>query len=259
MKLWLGALLFASCAPLAREPRAPSPGASHVTIATFNILDDRATDPATLDAIGALDAEIVALQEITPECVPLLRGRYGARYPYMILHPKDAAGIGFVSRYPLIERAFLPGPNGWHPALHVTAETPNGPLHLLNVHLHAPEGRFVSALRSIAETPAQHRAEIAQFFAASTPTPDLVLGDFNEDANGAAVQWLETRGFQNVLPLYRPGQFTWQGHSVGGLFQHAIDHVMSGPGLSPLDAHVSAHGASDHLPIVAGFELVPHH
>ncbi|MGZ6088026.1 MAG: endonuclease/exonuclease/phosphatase family protein [Polyangiales bacterium] len=256
--LWPMLAVF-SCAPLAREPRAPETGAPHVRIATFNILDDRATDPATLDAIGALDAEIVALQEITPESVPLLRARYSKRFPFMIFHPKDAAGIGFLSVHPLVERAFLPGPNGWHPALHVTADTLAGTLSILNVHLHAPEGKFVKSLLSIATTPTEHRDEIARFFSACAPSPDVVLGDFNEDTSGAAVRWLEARGFQNVLPLYRPGQFTWQGKSVGGLFQHTIDHVMLGPSLSPLDGAISGHGVSDHLPVTAHFEWSGHH
>jgi hypothetical protein len=44
--------------------------------------------------------------------------------------------------------------------------------------------------------------------------PTVIAGDFNESPKGDAVRVLEQRGFRNALPLFHPGQPTWQGRSV---------------------------------------------
>ena len=85
--------------------------------------------------------------------------------------------------------------------------------------------------------------------------PTVVAGDFNEGIEGAAVRWLEDRGFQNTLHAFRPGQFTWAGRSVGQTYDLAIDHVMAGPAFDLLDARTSRLGNSDHLPVTAQLEL----
>ncbi|MGZ3419486.1 MAG: endonuclease/exonuclease/phosphatase family protein [Polyangiales bacterium] len=246
--------VFAGCGQRPLEPRDPDPGSVHFTVGTFNIRDDMSTDPRTVDAIGALGVDILAIQEVTPELEAILRERYKQKYPYMMFHSSDAAGIGFMSVFPVVEREFMQVTNGWHPALHASVQTPAGWLEVLEVHLHAPEGKYLAALQSIAETPQDHENEISLFTATCSKPPMLVLGDFNEDGAGRAVTWLENRGFVNALPLYHPGQYTLQGKSVGGQFQMALDHVMFGPQLIPLNAWIGPQGASDHIPVMVSFE-----
>jgi endonuclease/exonuclease/phosphatase family metal-dependent hydrolase len=249
--------LFVACGQKPLEPREPDPGMAHFSVATFNVLDEKATDPGTVAAIEAIHVDILALQEVTPELEAILRVSLKDRYPYMTFHSSDAAGIAVLSAFPMVEKKFMPLTNGWHPALQVSVQTPAGSLEILEVHLHAPEGKLIKAVQSMAETPQDHRNEIATFTAECDKPPMLILGDFNEDTTGAAVRWLEDRGFVNALPLYHPGQFTWKGSSVGGQFQGTLDHIMFTTQLIPLDAHIAENGASDHIPVIANFEANP--
>lgn len=254
----IGLLLVVACAgcgerPL--EPREPTPGVAHFTIATYNILDKASRDPGTVEAVGAVGADIVCLQEVTPEWEAILRVRYRERYPHMLFYPSGSAGLGFLSRFPLEDHKFVPGPNGWHPAWHVHVETPAGWLQVLNVHLRAPEGRGVENLRSIAALSSDHRDSIELFRSQGKDgMPTVVLGDFNEGTDGGAVELLEGIGFRNVLPLYHPGQFTWRHASVGNQFTQTIDHILFDKSLVPLNAYVKTIGGSDHLPVIAHFE-----
>jgi endonuclease/exonuclease/phosphatase family metal-dependent hydrolase len=246
------------CGQKPLDAREPDPGMAHFTIATFNVLDDDATNPATVDAIGKIDADILALQEVTPALETILREKFAAKYPYMIFHPSDAAGIGAMSRFPMKEGKFMELTNGWHPSLELSVETPAGKLEILQVHLHAPEGNGPGVLKSIAETPQDHRNEMELFTAQCAEPPKIVLGDFNEDGAGAGVKMLEDRGYVNALPLYHPGQFTWKGKkSVGGQFQAAYDHIMFSKELEPLNSWIGPNGASDHIPVMASFQAKP--
>ncbi|MGZ3419642.1 MAG: endonuclease/exonuclease/phosphatase family protein [Polyangiales bacterium] len=250
-RAWLvGLVMLSSCGQRPLQPRDPDPGVPHFTVATFNVFDEHASDPATIEAIGATGADVIALQETTPESEAILRARYAEKYPHSLFK----LGIGFLSIYPMVERDYLPSLDGWHSGLHVTVTTPAGPIELLNVHLAAPEGKFLKSLKSIADMPAVHRDQMQEFVDTCARKPVVVLGDFNEDDGGAAVSWLEGRGFHNILPLYHPGQFTWQGKSVGGQFAQALDHIMFSSSLQPLDSWVGGNGVSDHIPVMAHLE-----
>jgi len=250
--------LSVGCGERPLTPREPTPGVAHFKIATYNVHDETATDPATLAAIGQLDAEMIALQEVTAQAEPLIRARYLERYPHMLFHPSGSAGLGFLSKWPLSDQGLTDPGQGWHPAWHVWVQTPSGLLEALVVHLRAPQGKGVASVRSVAALSDDHRAEIRAFTdKCAGELPVVVLGDFNESPDGAAVQYLEDRGYRNALPLFRPGQFTWRTGSVGGQFNSAIDHILFDPGMEPLNAYVLNIGRSDHLPVVAHLELSP--
>ena len=74
------ALLCTACGRRPLEPRDPDPGRFHFTIQSYNILDSNVADPSTLDALGRANADIVALQEITPEWQTAIEARYGSSY-----------------------------------------------------------------------------------------------------------------------------------------------------------------------------------
>lgn len=251
-------VLASGCAQPPLKARDADPGVPNFTVATFNILDEQASDPSTVRAIGETGADVIALQEVTDVAIPAIRDKYWQTYPYMIFHPSGSAGIGMISKFPMVEREFLQAPNGWHPSLHVTVSSPMGDIEVLNLHLHAPDGKFIKSLQSFAALSSDHVNEMNIFWSQCTKAPTLVLGDFNEDDGGAAVKWLEDRGFTNILPLYHPGQFTWQGKSLGGQFSQALDHVMYTGEFVPLNAWVGDHGVSDHIPVMAHFEAAAH-
>lgn len=250
---------LAGCPERPLEPRAPTPGVFHFTVQTFNVEFGDSSDPVTVAAVGEADADIVCLQEVTPAWQAVLMARYAQRYPHMVFHvrgPTSTAGLAVLSRYPIDDQGVQPAPNGWHPAWHLHVETPGGSVQLLHVHLRAPLNGRSGALESYLKVEDDHRLEIDQFAQVLEENrPTLVLGDFNEEADGAALRFLEERGFTNALPLFHPGQGTWRYRSVADQFDRALDHILYGAGLAPLDAWVRRRGHSDHLPVVGHFEL----
>jgi endonuclease/exonuclease/phosphatase family metal-dependent hydrolase len=241
------------------EPRDPTPNTFHLTIQSYNVEFDHFRDPATVAAVGRNSADVMALQEVTPEWEEVLRREYADSYSYMLFYAEpNSGGMAVLSRFPIVDLGFHPGPNDWHPAWHVGVETPAGPMQLLNVHLRAPLNGRDSSVESYLQTDEDHRLSIEQFRAeCDGALPTVVLGDFNEGVDGEAVRVLEDNGYRNVLPLYRPGQGTWRYRSIGGQFDATYDHILFDDAFDSLNAWVTRAGNSDHLPVVAHLEVSP--
>ena len=251
----LACCTICGCGKRPLEPRDPTPGVPYFRIATFNCDDKEESDPATIEAVGETGADVIALEEITPAWEANLRARYGKQYPYMAFRPNGAAGLAMLSIYPISEPQLLPAPNGFHPAWYTSVKTPAGWLRVLTVHLHSPDVGGLSSVSALQSLPGQHVEEMQDFTASAFDGgPTIVLGDFNEGPDGAAVSWLEDRGFDNALPLYHPGQFTWRHASVGNQFEQDLDHILFNGWLEPLNAYVIEAGNSDHIPVVALFQ-----
>ena len=248
-----------ACGPAPLEPRDPDPGSFHFTVETFNVEVWHSDDEATVAAVGREDADIVCLQETGAEWEAVLRERYADQYPYMAFHSTlESGAIGAMSKFPIEDLGLVESPNDWHPAWLLRVSTEKGPIQILNLHLRAILNGRSSGAEAYLTVDDDHSNQIRVFSAGlDWSAPTLALGDFNEDTSGAAVKWLEDRGFENILWLYHPGQPTWQGKSVGGQFSHAIDHVLYGPSLVPLNAWVSGCGVSDHMPVSAHLEFAP--
>jgi endonuclease/exonuclease/phosphatase (EEP) superfamily protein YafD len=255
------ALLALGCGQRPLEPRDPTPGVPHFTIATYNVMDSIEGDVATRETIGATHADIICLEEVTAEWERVIRERYAADYPFMVFYAKGgAAGLGVLSKQRLIEEALFEAPNNWHPAWSVLAETPAGWLNLLTVHLRSLYSGTGGVVTDYVNWGSDHVFEIKSVLmsseAVSIPAevPRMVLGDFNEESNGDAVEHLESLGFTDVLPQFRPGQFTWRSHSLGNQFNEALDHILYDGAVTALNAYVVNAGHSDHIPVVAHFE-----
>lgn len=251
--------LAVGCGQPPLTPRDPTPGRMHFKIATFNVFDHRAADPANLDAIDKLGVELIALEEVTPDAEPLLRARFLQKYPHMAFHPSGSAGLGFLSQWPIEDKGLTDLGDGWHPAWHVWVHTPAGVIETLVVHLRPVGNQGLGTVSAIASLSADHVKEMKVYSEKLTAEmPVIVLGDFNEGTDGAAVEWLEARGFQNALPLYRPGQFTWRApRSVGNQFTQTIDHILFDPKFESLNAYTMNIGVSDHLPVIAHLQTSP--
>jgi len=254
-------LLALGCGQPPLEPRDPTPGVPHFSIATYNVLDTIEGDVATLETIGATHADIICLEEVTAEWERVIRERYAADYPFMVFYARGgASGLGVLSKQRLIEEAYFEAPNNWHPAWSVLAETPAGWLNLLTVHLRSLYSGTGGVVSDYVNWGSDHVYEIQSVLMSSearpipASLPRMVLGDFNEESNGDAVQHLESLGFSDVLPLFRPGQFTWRSRSLGNQFNEALDHILYDEAVAPLNAYVVNAGNSDHIPVVAHFE-----
>lgn len=249
-------LVIAGCGPRPLQPRDPTPGVPHFTVKTYNVEQDTQNDTATQRAVGLDNPDIVCVQETGPGWVAVLQKRYADQYPYQLYKPGPAAsGLGVLSHYPVLDAGWLPAPHGWHPAWHVLVKTPAGWLQILNVHLRSGNDGDGNAVHSYLTTPGDHLYEIKSFTADLTKDiPTMIMGDFNESPDGAAVKYLENQGYRNVLPLFHPGQPTWRHASIAGQFESTLDHILFDKSVEPLNAFVINAGDSDHLPVMAHFQ-----
>ena len=251
------ALALACTRPPARVARGVDAEQAHLRVMTYNVNFGLGGDLATLDAIAGGDADLVLLEEITPEWEVALRRDLAGLYPHMTFHhAPGAGGLAILARLPFEEKDLVPSPTGWFPALRLVAETPIGPVQVLVVHLHPPASDGGSYLSPSAylEAPGWRRAEMEAFFAHLDPSlPTVVAGDFNETGDGRAVAYLEAHGLRSALPEFHPHAATWHWATSVGTLSAQFDHIVYDPRLDPLDARVLDAGRSDHLPVVADF------
>jgi endonuclease/exonuclease/phosphatase family metal-dependent hydrolase len=260
--LLLAVPLLARCAVPAFPARSPTPGSAHYSVMSYNVECGKHDDPTIIDAVGAGDADIACLQETTPKYELALRRRYAARYPYQLYqhnHPNPgAAGLAVLSRFPIVDRGHRPAPHGWHPAWYVDVETPSGTIQILHVHLRAKLSGRKNDLIALLTVSGDHLREIDHFMRWSvSDKPTLVVGDFNEEPDGAAIGWLEARGYRNALPLFEPGRHTWRHPLLAWELRQTLDHILFDSAFQPLDARVIDAGRSDHLPVVARLQVAP--
>lgn len=252
-------LLFSTallgCSAKHEPARAPRSEALHFTIATFNLYFPGAHDAQTLEAVGETAADVIFLQEVSPEWETLLRQRYARSYPHQLFAATaGAGGLGALSRFPIESERSIP-PLFRHPAWLIRVEAPGADLLVLNVHLRSSTRRGQSLLPGLFSMAADHEAEIQSFVAAYPELPDMVVGDFNEDVHGRAVTWLSQHGFVDALRQYRPEEPTWR--TLAGLYRRTLDHILVRGCAQALDAWVLHAGNSDHWPLLARLEVDP--
>jgi endonuclease/exonuclease/phosphatase (EEP) superfamily protein YafD len=244
-----------ACAPSPRPPQAPPRGRPHVSVLTYNVNFGLAGAPGVIDVIRRADADLVLLQETTPAWEAELRARLGVAYPWMEFHHRPGAGgLGVLARRPFEVKEYLPASSGWFPAARLVAQTPLGPLQVLNVHLRPPLASGGGYGGGYLRSRDVRRAEIAAFHARLDPRwPTLVVGDFNEEEGGRAVRFLADRGLRTVLPEFQPRGKTWRWHTSLGTLRARLDHIAADRRLEALQARVIAGGESDHLAVLATF------
>lgn len=231
-------------------------------IATFNVESGKSNDLATVSAVGATGADIICLEEVDAGWVEALSARYADAYPYRVFHPQEGAeGLGVMSKWPVVDQGKLPVPNNWHPGWALLVSTPAGYMETIVVHLRSLHDGAGSPVNEYATWESDHVAELQSFLSKTATNeppvtlPTMIIGDFNEGPDGDSIHYLESLGYQDMLWLYHPGQFTWRAPSLGGQFTQALDHVMfDASWLVPLNSYVVRQGNSDHIPVIARFE-----
>lgn len=241
----------------------PPPAARTLVVMSYNVNFGLAGDPAGLDAIRAGAADLVVLQETTPGWEDAIRADadLAARYPHMrFRHCCGAGGLAFLSRHPLDEREYVPPPveGAWFPAWRVVVAAPAARVQVLAVHLRPPLDERGSLVGGYLASKPIRRAEIehhAALLDRDPSVPALVVGDFNEDAEGGALAFLAARGLRSALHVLDPTATTWRWTTAVGTVTARLDHIVHDARLAAVDARVLPRGRSDHFPVVATFAL----
>jgi len=226
--------------------RGPSLAPPTLRVLTYNVRYTKPNFDGVVAAILQADADVVCLQEVDDAWRAALGERLSGRYPHMVFGKGffRAGGKAALARGPLAERALRRPSNSLFPVLLVRAETPLGPVELLNVHLRPPQW---------AGTAKAHRKEMSKACELRDGNlPLIVLGDFNEGDEGGAATWLAEQGLTNALRQFAPDEATWQWRGKHLAAYARFDHVFYS-GLRCVSARVIDTDASDHRPVLAVF------
>ncbi len=202
---------------------------------------------ALLDWLRRSDADVIALQEVTPEweaaLEPLTR-----QYPYRkVIARTDPYGIALLSRWPLvgaIEEADLAGDG--KPSLVATLERSGRRTQLIVMHTRWP---VLPALQPLRDQALQHAAQLA----AANPDATILLGDLNITPFAPAfARLLDESRLRDALAdeLWRP---TW----LAGFWPLAlpIDHVLVPRGSCVIAHEIGPYVGSDHRPLQVTLRL----
>lgn len=223
----------------------PSPVASGevmVRVTSWNLEVGAPAVAAVVERLQASDADVVALQELTPEHADAILAdpAVTALFPHRALVPRPGVGgIGLLSRLPIKSSTDDVDPV----VQEVVLELPNRDLTIVNAHPFPPRYRAWDLIPlPFAYDPSQRDADILQIRepvdrAIAAGRPVLVVGDYNLTDREPAFDDL-SRGLWDAHEEVGIGTgSTWRPSRLEFLAMGIlrIDHFLGGPGTRPLD------------------------
>lgn len=220
-------------------------------------------DPA-LSVIRDIDADVVALQEVSTEMAARIKSDLIEMYPYQALHPQTGnpiPGQAVLSRWPLLADTYW---RVYLAAQRVTLDIDGQPVTVYNAHPMQPMQPDGFSMRG------QDIDDILERADAET-VPLLLVGDFNmsdqsDDYRRVAADYHDSyRAAGWGLGFTFPADLPFLGAGAAqppGLVRHfpalvRLDYVFHDAYFETLTAEVwPERGGSDHLPVVATLALV---
>ena len=171
--LWLfGALFLPNPSPVAACGN-PEPHCVELRVMTHNIAAGGAAPDWLLPAIEASGADIVALEEVGIVQATALESSLLDQYPYRVLAPDGLAGVGLLSRYPIVDYELFHLQTRVFPYLQATLDVEGHPLTVIVAHPIPPGvSRYGYRPNGLVDFP-----PLAERATAGGPT--LLMGDFN--------------------------------------------------------------------------------
>lgn len=253
----IGSAVISGWEPPPRAVRGRDAASSRqLRVATFNVYYEAAPQ-ASADAVAQIDADILCLQESTKAWEEFSQKQLAERYPYRIFHHEPyAGGMAVLSRWPISELGYDRPPGGWFSGLSLKAQTPQGDVKFLNVHLRSMHpGKIGLGYLDYVRLASIHAGEMEFLYtklAAREPSmPAIVLGDFNEGDDGSAVKYLTKHTLSDAVPAFDKTTRTWQGRIAGITLWARPDRVLYSSQFKCIDAGIVKAGASDHSPVLA--------
>lgn len=229
----------------------------HFTMLTYNVNWGGPQPDLAADIIRKSRADIVCLQETSPEWEAYLRQALGSDYSFVEFRESQGrmgGGLAFLSKLPAHEVAYIPSETGWFNGWIMAFDTSSGPVQVLNVHLHPPVSESGSWVSGYLTTRGDRLREMEEFYGKRDPRrATLVAGDFNDGDKSPVVEWLEENKLKNALLEFDRYSPTWEWHTSVVTLHRRMDHVLYSPELHCCSAQVMHAGASDHFPVVAVF------
>jgi vancomycin resistance protein VanJ len=235
------------------KPSPPTTGYP-LTVMSYNLHQCNESVESVIASILEEDADIVALQELTPLVGEDLIQALEAEYPYHTLHATESLwGQGLMSRYPLEQLS--DGPD-YHFQLAVV-QTPAGQVTVFNVH--SPT-LFPTEWKEDWEWQRAFVQDLVDQIA-STEGPVIVAGDFNTTPNSEHYGLLRSQLRDAFLDSGWGFGFSFPATPKYGIRLPTpvvrIDYIFHNEHFGSLDTRVlKDSGGSDHRPVVSALRLL---
>jgi endonuclease/exonuclease/phosphatase family metal-dependent hydrolase len=233
-----------------RHPSAPAIS-DEITLLTFNIQTPKQDVDSLTKVIQAADADIVGVQELSPEAAQEFHEKFGEAYPYQTMHPDEQyAGQGIMSRFPILEEFYwrnqdLPITYGH---LRVVVDVNGTKVIVYSVHpvaAFASDRGFSLELHSKAVDDVLDRTR-------KDAGPLILLGDFNMTSQFDEYNQITAHYVDTFLEAGKPGLgFTYpHGNRLPLPPLLRLDYIFHNAELRGIEARVwPDSGSADHLPV----------
>ncbi|MBC9712420.1 endonuclease/exonuclease/phosphatase family protein [Streptomyces sp. TRM66268-LWL] len=215
-----------------------------LTVATHNVNAENPDPEGTARKIAASGAQVVALEELTPEALPTYKKVLAETYPYRAVE----GTVGVWSKYPLSDSRPVDIKMGWTRALRTTVESPKGEFAVYVAHL--PSVR-VKLNAGFTAGQRDNSAEALGVAIRDDSVKKLILlGDLNGTMNDRALSPV-TSQLRSTQGAAGDGfGFSWP----ASFPMARIDQIMV-RGVEPVKSWTLPETGSDHLPVAASVEL----
>ncbi len=218
-------------------------GEHNLRVLTHNVNASNPDPAATARDVLAANADVVALEEMTPDALKVYEEAFAGRYPYHI----KRTTVGLWSAYPIEESGSVDIGLSWTRALRAQVRTPAGEVAFYVAHLasvRVGSSGFTSEQRN------ETIRELGRRLAAEKLSRVVLMGDLNGTANDRSLAPI-TAGLRSAQGAAGDGfGFSWP-----AAFPMArIDHVLV-RGVTPTRAWVLPRTGSDHRPVAADLRV----
>ena len=236
--------------------------AEELRVLSWNLESGSKAAATAVDGIAAIDADLVALQELTPDAAAAIEGdaTLRARYPYRILEPDAGVdGMGILAKRPLLARGSQHDPRILRAGL-LLAD--GRTLEVLDVHPYPPAIAMAAGVPVGLDT--RRRDEDLGVIAGTVeglddPDAALVVGDLNTTPTEAGIAGLAAALTDAHAAAGTGPGFTWRPSRLEGtgLGLLRIDHVLTGRWLEATAADADCSMPGDHCRLVVTLQVVP--
>jgi len=246
--------LFLPPAPKSGSCAAPYADCQPVAVMTMNSGSGLADPDSLAAALRDSGADLIGLQELSPEQADRLETDLAGDYPYQVLYPLGFGGRGLISRYPITGHYLFYPKKEYFPYLIATVDIDGTPLTVIVYHI-KPAVFLVQGLKT--RLSAEWPLDKALIGTAQSLAPTVILGDFNTVDQSDKYRQLRQaglidafreagRGFGLTFPARADG---WR--SLPDLPLLRIDYIWVTGDIDVSRAWVGDRTGSDHLPVQA--------
>jgi len=213
-----------------------------VNIAHFNLSSTSSDYEQTIKLIKKTDADLVSVQELTPDWLPVLQTELSSLYPYSSsIVRMDPFGIAILSKRPILNLDTFYYHNIPNLAGTLTCEKGQKAIHFIAAHTTPP-------LYQKAHTHMQEHLEVIGTYIDKISLPVITLGDFYAPPWCREIQDLKYAAGLN--DSRRTAKL-----DVSQLFENPVDYILHSSQLTCIDFESILNQSSEHIGIRGAYQF----